>query len=198
MPAVRAWRAPVAIAVAVVVVDQLTKHWAVTSLGTDREIDLVLDAATEPGVQQRDGVRPGPGLRPGDRRGRHGRHRVPARVAADRGEPDEHDRDGSADRWSCRQPDRPAVPGRRGLPAGRRRRLHRLPVVPDLQRRRHGGQRRCCAVDPQQHPERARPPSRRAGRDPSDQVERRRRVPDDHRSGAVGAGRGAARSDRRA
>jgi len=40
MPAVRAWRAPVAIAVAVVVVDQLTKHWAVTSLGTDREIDL--------------------------------------------------------------------------------------------------------------------------------------------------------------
>ena len=40
MPAVRAWRAPVAIAVAVVVVDQLSKHWAVTSLGTDREIDL--------------------------------------------------------------------------------------------------------------------------------------------------------------
>ena len=40
MPAVRAWRAPVAIAIAVIVVDQLTKHWAVTSLGTDREIDL--------------------------------------------------------------------------------------------------------------------------------------------------------------
>ncbi len=30
-----------AIALAVVVVDQLTKHWAVTSLGTDRQIDLV-------------------------------------------------------------------------------------------------------------------------------------------------------------
>lgn len=29
-----------AIAVGVVIVDQLTKHWAVTSLGTDREIDL--------------------------------------------------------------------------------------------------------------------------------------------------------------
>jgi signal peptidase II len=41
MPAVRAWRAPVAIALVVVLVDQLTKHWAVTSLGTDREIHLV-------------------------------------------------------------------------------------------------------------------------------------------------------------
>ena len=40
MPAVRAWRAPVAIALAVIALDQLTKHWAVTSLGTDREIDL--------------------------------------------------------------------------------------------------------------------------------------------------------------
>lgn len=40
VPAVRAWRASVSIAVAVVVVDQLTKHWAVTYLGTDREIDL--------------------------------------------------------------------------------------------------------------------------------------------------------------
>ena len=40
MPAVRAWRAPVAIAIAVIALDQLTKHWAVTSLGTDREIDL--------------------------------------------------------------------------------------------------------------------------------------------------------------
>jgi len=33
-----AWRLPVAIAVGVVIIDQLTKHWAVTSLGTDREI----------------------------------------------------------------------------------------------------------------------------------------------------------------
>jgi signal peptidase II len=40
MPAVRAWRAPVAIALAVIALDQLTKHWAVTSLGTEREIDL--------------------------------------------------------------------------------------------------------------------------------------------------------------
>jgi signal peptidase II len=40
MPDVRAWRAPVAIALAVIALDQLTKHWAVTSLGTDREIDL--------------------------------------------------------------------------------------------------------------------------------------------------------------
>jgi signal peptidase II len=40
MPAVRTWRAPVAIALSVIAVDQLTKHWAVTSLGTDREIDL--------------------------------------------------------------------------------------------------------------------------------------------------------------
>jgi signal peptidase II len=41
MPAVRAWRAPVAIALVVILVDQLTKHWAVTSLGTEREIHLV-------------------------------------------------------------------------------------------------------------------------------------------------------------
>lgn len=40
MPDVRAWRAPVLIALSVIVLDQLTKHWAVTSLGTDREIDL--------------------------------------------------------------------------------------------------------------------------------------------------------------
>jgi signal peptidase II len=40
MPDVRAWRAPVAIALAVIALDQLAKHWAVTSLGTDREIDL--------------------------------------------------------------------------------------------------------------------------------------------------------------
>ena len=40
MPALGSWRAPVAIAVGVVAVDQLTKHWAVTSLGTDRTIDL--------------------------------------------------------------------------------------------------------------------------------------------------------------
>jgi signal peptidase II len=41
MPSLGAWRTPVAIAAAVVVVDQLAKHWAVTSLGTDRVIDLV-------------------------------------------------------------------------------------------------------------------------------------------------------------
>ena len=35
-----AWRAPVAIASGVVVVDQLTKHWAVTVLGDDRVIDV--------------------------------------------------------------------------------------------------------------------------------------------------------------
>jgi signal peptidase II len=40
MPAVRAWRTPVAIAGAVVIVDQLTKHWAVSSLGADREIEV--------------------------------------------------------------------------------------------------------------------------------------------------------------
>jgi len=40
MPAIRAWRAPVAIALVVIALDQLTKHWAVTSLGTDREIEL--------------------------------------------------------------------------------------------------------------------------------------------------------------
>lgn len=39
MPALRAWRAPVAIAAAVVVVDQLTKHWAVNEL-SDRTIEL--------------------------------------------------------------------------------------------------------------------------------------------------------------
>jgi signal peptidase II len=41
MASLGAWRTPVAIAAAVVVVDQLAKHWAVTSLGTDRVIDLV-------------------------------------------------------------------------------------------------------------------------------------------------------------
>jgi signal peptidase II len=40
MPALGAWRAPLAIALGVVVVDQLTKHWAVTWLGDDRTIDL--------------------------------------------------------------------------------------------------------------------------------------------------------------
>ena len=34
------WRAPVAIAVGVVAVDQLTKNWAVNSLDGDRTIDL--------------------------------------------------------------------------------------------------------------------------------------------------------------
>lgn len=34
------WRAPVLLAMAVVVVDQWTKHWAVTVLGTDREIEV--------------------------------------------------------------------------------------------------------------------------------------------------------------
>ena len=38
MTVVRAWRAPVSIALLVIAVDQVTKHWAVTSLGTDREI----------------------------------------------------------------------------------------------------------------------------------------------------------------
>ncbi|MGA7757615.1 MAG: signal peptidase II [Ilumatobacteraceae bacterium] len=41
MPALGAWRVPVAIALGVVVVDQLAKHWAVTWLGDDRTIDLV-------------------------------------------------------------------------------------------------------------------------------------------------------------
>jgi signal peptidase II len=40
MTAVRAWRAPVSIAILVIALDQLTKHWAVTSLGTDREIHV--------------------------------------------------------------------------------------------------------------------------------------------------------------
>ncbi|MGB0113590.1 MAG: signal peptidase II [Ilumatobacteraceae bacterium] len=41
MPALGTWRAPVGIAAGVVAVDQLTKHWAVTDLGTDRVIDVV-------------------------------------------------------------------------------------------------------------------------------------------------------------
>ena len=41
MASLGAWRAPVAIALGVVVIDQLTKHWAVTSLGADRTIDVV-------------------------------------------------------------------------------------------------------------------------------------------------------------
>jgi signal peptidase II len=40
MPAFRAWRVPVAIACAVVLVDQLTKHWAVNEL-SDRTIEVV-------------------------------------------------------------------------------------------------------------------------------------------------------------
>ena len=36
-----AWRLPVVIAVGVVALDQLTKHWAVTSLGPDRVVELV-------------------------------------------------------------------------------------------------------------------------------------------------------------
>lgn len=34
------WRAPVLLAIVVVVVDQWTKHWAVTVLGADREIEV--------------------------------------------------------------------------------------------------------------------------------------------------------------
>jgi len=34
------WRAPVLLAMVVVVVDQWTKHWAVTVLGADREIEV--------------------------------------------------------------------------------------------------------------------------------------------------------------
>ena len=34
------WRAPVLLALAVVAADQWSKHWAVTDLGTDREIDV--------------------------------------------------------------------------------------------------------------------------------------------------------------
>jgi signal peptidase II len=41
MAGVGGWRVPIAIASAVVVADQLTKHWAVTSLGEDRVIDVV-------------------------------------------------------------------------------------------------------------------------------------------------------------
>jgi signal peptidase II len=41
MPSLGAWRVPVAIALGVVLVDQLTKHWAVTYLGDERVIDLV-------------------------------------------------------------------------------------------------------------------------------------------------------------
>ncbi len=41
MPSLGAWRTPLAIASGVVVVDQLAKHWAVTSLGTDRVVELV-------------------------------------------------------------------------------------------------------------------------------------------------------------
>jgi len=41
MPSVGAWRTPVAIAAGVVIVDQVAKHWAVTSLGSDRVIDVV-------------------------------------------------------------------------------------------------------------------------------------------------------------
>jgi signal peptidase II len=41
MPRLGAWRVPVAIAAGVVVVDQLTKHWAVTGLGADRTIDVI-------------------------------------------------------------------------------------------------------------------------------------------------------------
>jgi len=40
MPALRTWWAAITIAIGVVVADQLTKHWAVTSLGPDREIDI--------------------------------------------------------------------------------------------------------------------------------------------------------------
>lgn len=38
---IAAWRVPVLIAGVVVLVDQLTKHWAVTGLGDDRVIDVV-------------------------------------------------------------------------------------------------------------------------------------------------------------
>jgi signal peptidase II len=41
MPSLGAWRIPVAIALGVILVDQLTKHWAVTYLGNERVIDLV-------------------------------------------------------------------------------------------------------------------------------------------------------------
>jgi len=35
-----AWRAPVLLSIGIVAADQATKHWAVTGLGTDREIEV--------------------------------------------------------------------------------------------------------------------------------------------------------------
>ena len=41
MSSARAWRAPVLIAIAVVAVDQLTKHWAVNELSDGKEIHVI-------------------------------------------------------------------------------------------------------------------------------------------------------------
>ena len=41
MSTLGAWRVPVAVASTVVLVDQLTKHWAINELGNDRTIDVL-------------------------------------------------------------------------------------------------------------------------------------------------------------
>ena len=156
MTIARPWRAPILIALVVVLLDQLTKHWAVNALVGRTRHRRHLDAAVQPRVQQRDGLQPrasgfGPYIA------------VVATlvivwllvVVAQRRDEARRVRYGLPDRRRCRQPDRPDVPRRR-LAAGLGRRLHRLPVVPDLQRRRHRRERRCRRVDPQQHPRRVR------------------------------------------
>jgi hypothetical protein len=100
---------PVAIASGVVL-DQLTKHWAVTGSATDRVIDVVWTLRFNLAFNNGMAFGQARGFRSGDRRRRDRRDRVPVDLAAHQTSRLSTDRHGPPDRWRGRQPDRSAVP----------------------------------------------------------------------------------------
>ena len=147
-PSVRTVRGPLVIAAVVVLVDQLTKHWALSALGDGHVVHVVgslqLNLAFNSGMafSRGDGLGPFvPVLAVG----------VIAALLIALGRSDSPwfaVGVGLVDRRLDRQRARPAVP-RRGVAARSGGRLHRSAVVADLQRRRHGDRGRRRAADPE-------------------------------------------------
>ena len=133
-----------AVVAVVLAVDQVTKSWAVATLGDGRTIACRLDARARPRPQLRDVVQPGRRAHGLDHR-RRGRPRGRPRVVEPRRHGHAHGRRcGDAPRRRLREPGRPAVP----RPRRRRRGLHRPAVVAGLQHRRHRRVRRCRPAHP--------------------------------------------------
>ena len=65
MTIARPWRAPILIALVVVLLDQLTKHWALNALSDGHVIEVIWTLQFNLALQQRDGVQPGPRPRAG-------------------------------------------------------------------------------------------------------------------------------------